>query len=448
MYLLKKIFGTEDHRSQMLRANILFSLILKVIGLATSVLLVPITLGYLDIEVYGIWMTISSILYWFAFFDVGLSNGMRNYLAQSVANGNYEAGKSYVSTTLIILTAIAVVIGILSVLPLSLLDFQTVFNTTALSNAYLRDVMIVALLFSIAIFVVRTFGTVYVALQKYAVNDAINVTGHLLALLIIYILTKTTSANLMYVVLALTATPVVVYLLASVPLFWQYPQLKPSFHSYNHAVVKEIIGKGLGFFAIQITSCLIIFGGSNLIITQYCGPESVTIYNIAYKYFNMLTIGYTIVLAPMWSAYTDAYAKGDLPWISHTFRRALHAFFILVVAGLIMLALSSMVYSVWVGDKVYVPFAVSASVLLYVLTFNFNNCVTYLLNGLNTIFVQIITSVLFTVIYIGVILLRGGTLGVEGIALSMTVCYGAMGIIHLYQCRLLINGKATGIWNR
>lgn len=47
----------------MLTTNILFSGILKIISLSTSLLIVPITINYLNNEVYGIWMTISSMLF-------------------------------------------------------------------------------------------------------------------------------------------------------------------------------------------------------------------------------------------------------------------------------------------------------------------------------------------------------------------------------------------------
>ena len=48
----------------MLTTNILYSAILKIISLSTSLLIVPIIIGYLNNEVYGIWMTITSILFW------------------------------------------------------------------------------------------------------------------------------------------------------------------------------------------------------------------------------------------------------------------------------------------------------------------------------------------------------------------------------------------------
>jgi len=92
---IKYLFSTKDKRNMMLRKNILFSAILKVIGLCSSLLIVPITLEYLSSEVYGIWLTMSSVLYWFAFFDVGLGNGMRNYLTGAISVKDYNADNKH-----------------------------------------------------------------------------------------------------------------------------------------------------------------------------------------------------------------------------------------------------------------------------------------------------------------------------------------------------------------
>ena len=115
----------------MLRNNILISGVIKCIGLLTSLLIVPTTLNYLDNEQYGIWMTISSILMWFSYFDVGLGNGMRNYLAQSFSKGDYEQGRVYLTTTLAMLTAIAVLLILISTVCILALDLNRLFNTTA-----------------------------------------------------------------------------------------------------------------------------------------------------------------------------------------------------------------------------------------------------------------------------------------------------------------------------
>jgi O-antigen/teichoic acid export membrane protein len=432
----------------MLRNNILLSGVIKAVGLLTSLLVVPATLDYLDKEQYGIWMTISSILIWFSFFDVGLGNGMRNYLAQSISAGDFRKGRIYLSTTLAMLTCIAVLLILVSTVCTFSFDLNKVFNTTAVGNLQLTVALLIATVFTLIQFVVKNVGLVYVAMQRYAINDLLIVSGNVVALIIVYIITKTTETNLLYVVLTFTATPVVIFMLAAIPLFKKHPQLRPSLSSIDQAFARQILGKGLGFFFIQITSVLVIFGGANIFIAQALGQEAVTTYNIAYKFFNLLIIAYTIVIAPMWSAYTDASVKGDFVWIESTLKRTLAVWGLTLVAGFAMLALSGLFYRLWVGESVLVPFTVSCCVFVYASLFNLNSGVTALINGVNKIQVQIITSVVITVLYIVAVSFWGMRHGIEGIVICMAASYAIMSLIHLYQCRLIISRRARGIWNK
>ena len=445
---LKALISPENSRNRMLRNNILLSGVIKAVGLFTSLLVVPATLDYLDKEQYGIWMTISSILIWFSFFDVGLGNGMRNYLAQSISTGDYRKGRIYLSTTLAMLTCIALLLIVVSTVCTFSLDLNKVFNTSAVGSQQLTAALLIATVFTLIQFVVKNVGLVYVAMQRYAINDLLIVSGNVVALIIVYIITKTTETNLLYIVLTFTATPVIIFLLAAIPLFVRYPQLRPSLSSVDPAFARQILGKGLGFFFIQISSVLVIFGSANIFIAQALGQEAVTTYNIAYKFFNLLIIAYTIVIAPMWNAYTDASVKGDFVWIGATLNRTLTVWCLTLLAGIAMLALSGLFYRLWVGQSVQVPFTVSCCVFIYASLFNLNSGVTALINGVNKIHVQIITSVVFTVLYIVAVSLWGMRHGIEGIVICMASSYAAMSIIHLYQCRLIINRRAKGIWNK
>lgn len=441
-------FISTDGRSKMLKSNILYSAILKVIGLITSLLVVTITLNYLNSELYGVWLTITSILYWFSFFDIGLGNGMRNYLTEAVSKGNYKEAQSYLSTTIIALTIIASIIAIVGFILLKLLNLNSVFNTNTISNAELQNVLFVAIGFTLILFVLKNIGYVFVALQKYALWDFINTLGNIIGLLIIFLLTKFTNGKLIYVVFAFTCTPAIIYILAAIPIFSKYPEFRPTIQSFRKDFLSTIVGKGLGFFLIQITSCLVIYGSSNLFITQFCGPESVTTYNVAYKFFNLLAIGYLVFISPMWNAYTDAYVKQDFNWIEKAFKSALKIWLFTEFAGIIMLIVSQYFYLFWVGKAVHVPFMVSLSVFLYISFFNLNNCVTYLLNGLNKIYIQIITSITATFIYLTIMFVWGRNMNIQEIVFYMSAAYGAMTAIHFYQCRKLIKQKATGIWNK
>lgn len=438
----------NDKRNSMLRKNIFLSAVLKVISLCCSLLIVPVTLDYLDSEIYGIWLTMSSILYWFSFFDIGLGNGMRNYLTQAISTKDYKSGREYISTTLIILSGIALLISILTIGILPFIDINVIFNTNSILNKDLCVAMIIAIIFTSALFVVKNIGLIFVALQKYAINDFLIVTGNVVALLIIYIFTLTTDGNLLYVIIVFTATPVLVFVLASFPIFTRYPQLKPSVRHFNKRLANKIIGKGLGFFFIQITSCLVIYGGANIFIIQFCGPTHVTIYNIAFKYFHLIAIAYTIIISPLWNAYTDAYIKNDMKWINKTFLKSLKTWLLTVLLGIIMILFSPIFYFYWIGDNIKIPTSVSICVFIFICAFNLNNSVTYLLNGLNKIRIQIYTSIVMTVLFIITIATIGKNLNIELISLCMASSYMIMGMIHFYQCKLLINNKAKGLWNK
>ena len=68
-------FFKGNQRSVMAKKNVLASMLIKGADVVIYLLLVPLTLGYLNAYEYGIWLTLSSILTWINSFDIGLGNG-------------------------------------------------------------------------------------------------------------------------------------------------------------------------------------------------------------------------------------------------------------------------------------------------------------------------------------------------------------------------------------
>ena len=200
-------------RSNILRNNILFSGILKVVAMCCAFLIVPVTLGYLKNDVYGIWLTISSMLAWFTFFDIGLGNGLRNYLAISISEGDFKKGQMYLSTTITILSGIALLLMLICSVMIYIVNPNVIFNSDSVDATTLRTAMYIAVFATLILFVAKIVGIVFIAMQRYALNDLMNTVGSVVAMLIIYILTKTTDSNLLYVVSAFTITPVIVIFL-------------------------------------------------------------------------------------------------------------------------------------------------------------------------------------------------------------------------------------------
>ncbi len=84
-------FLNKGHiRSIGAKKNIFASFVIKGSSIIVGLFLVPLTINYLSPTKYGIWITLSSIIGWFSFFDIGLGNGLRNKFTEAVSNGKHE----------------------------------------------------------------------------------------------------------------------------------------------------------------------------------------------------------------------------------------------------------------------------------------------------------------------------------------------------------------------
>ena len=72
-------------RSIAIKKNIIASLFLKGISILVSLQVVPLTINYINPTRYGIWLTLSSIVAWLSYFDLGFAHGFRNRFAEAVA---------------------------------------------------------------------------------------------------------------------------------------------------------------------------------------------------------------------------------------------------------------------------------------------------------------------------------------------------------------------------
>ena len=76
---------SSSGRTQKAQKNILGMLLIKICNIIINLAYVPLLINSLNQDRYGIWLTITTIVSWIAFFDIGLGNGLRNKLAESIA---------------------------------------------------------------------------------------------------------------------------------------------------------------------------------------------------------------------------------------------------------------------------------------------------------------------------------------------------------------------------
>ena len=125
-------FGAKNMRDAVIRKNVILSFLYKGVSLATSMLLVPMTIGYLDTYEYGVWLTLSSLLAWVALCDIGLGNGLRNNLAESLAQGDIKKSKSLISTAYFLIILIVAAVYLIFVAINHFIDWYDVLGVSPL----------------------------------------------------------------------------------------------------------------------------------------------------------------------------------------------------------------------------------------------------------------------------------------------------------------------------
>ncbi|CAN5805666.1 O-antigen export protein [soil metagenome] len=444
--VIKSIINKGHHRSVKAKKNILASFVIRGFNIAISLVLVPLTIHYVNPTQYGIWLTLSSIIGWFGFFDIGFGNGLRNKFAEAIAKGEHELARIYLSTTYAILSIIitAVLVAFFCINPF--LDWSKILNSPPGMAAELSTLALLVFTFFCIQFILQLVTTIITANQQPAKASFFNFLGSLFSLLVIFVLTKSTSGNLIYLGLSLGFTPVLV-LSASSAWFYthEYKKYAPSIKLIKFSYARNLMSLGVKFFIIQIAS-IIFYETSNLIIAQIFGPEQVTSYNIAYKYFSIIPMVMSIIMTPFWSAFTEAWVNKDINWIKNTVKRLRSLWLLLSIATLLMLACSAFVYKIWVGGNIIVPLTLSASIASYVIINAWNVIYSQFVNGVGKIKLQLYLALVGSMINIPLAIFLAKSLGIYGVVLSTTIISIVTAIISPIQYNKIINNRAQGIW--
>ncbi|WP_100208506.1 lipopolysaccharide biosynthesis protein [Flavobacterium frigoris] len=445
--LLKLDAGNK--RSVQAKKNILASVFIRGANIVIGLLMVSLTINYLDTVKYGIWVTLSSLIAWFSFFDIGFGNGLRNKFAEALAQNNVALARKFVSTTYFILSIIIIVlIGIF--IPLSnYIDWNLILNVsqTIVSSYELKLLAIIIFSFFGLNFVFKLITTILIADQRPALAAFLTLLGNILSLAFVFFLLKSTVSSLLYLGFVISIAPVIILIISTFIFFsGTYKEYRPSYKSIDLKVIPSLFGLGIKFFIIQIAAIL-LYQTNNIIISQLYGPKEVTSFNIAFKYFSVLMMLFSIVISPFWSAFTEASVNNDNRWIRNIMKKLFKFWGVLVLVGLIMLFISSWIYPLWVGENVVISFWMSILVLIWTLINTWNSIFSTFLNGIGKIKLQLFIGIFSALLNIPLAIFLGKEIGLNGIFIANIIVSLLGAFIYPIQYKKLIFNGAKGIWN-
>lgn len=443
---IRKIFTSYnkgDERSVKAKKNILLMLLYKGGNILIGLLLVPLTINYVDSANYGIWLTLSSMVAWISFFDIGINNGLKNKLTEALAKEDYTLGKQYVSTTYALLCLIFIPLMVILLLVASYVDWTSLLNMSEEYEENLLFSVYVIIAYFCLNFIFSTINVVILAEQRPADASLRTFLQQLCSLIVIYVLTLTIKGSLLILCLALCLVPLAVVIMFNLTLFsGRYKDIAPSISSVRFSLLPDLMKLGVQFFVIQIAA-IIQYQMINFLIMRYFGATEVTEYNIAFKYFNILMMVWGILTTPIWAAVTDAITKGDWIWIKNIQKKYMKVFLFFLFCGIAMLAISNFVYDFWIGDVVVIPIELSLIVLFYTLSMMFGNLFVSIINGSGKLKIQTYASLISPIIFIGSFFLFAKVLHIGTVSVILAAIISNFNglILAPIQCKKMLTSK-------
>jgi O-antigen/teichoic acid export membrane protein len=448
--MLAQFKNSGDLRGKQIFRHIAYSSGLKLVNAAVSFLVIPLYLQLLTDVSFGIWLTVSAVLSWFNFFDLGMGNGLRNRFAQALAKGDHVLARTYVSTTYTLLTAIsAVVLGLFLIAGIWV-DWAVVFAAPSHLAEDVNTMMVILVVLFCPQFVLQLIKMIVTADQRPALANLINTIVNVLQLAGVGVLLYLGIDGLVPLAFTLAAINFLVPLAANIWLFAKrYRTYAPSTAYVNMDYARDLLGLGFTFFVLQ-GAALVVFMTDNLIISQVLGPEEVPAYNISFRYFNLGLVFFAMITTPFWSAFTDAYAKHDFAWIRKMLRRLLIAWAGFAVCVIVMFFAAPFVFRLWIGDALQIPMLLNAFMAAWIIVSSGLSIFATFLSGVGKLRLSLYQAVFVMVINIPLSIYLAGfeILGSAGVILATLICAVSRLFFQPRQTWLILNGNAKGVWAR
>ena len=447
MYYIRKIksilqLSEHDTTNEIVRSNERYrrifitgggAIVARIITMGTSLITVPLTLQYLGDERYGLWMTISSIIALMSFADLGLGNGLLNAVSKANGYDNIKEAKIAITSTLIMLTGIAVILAIFFFIAYPFISWQRIFNVSSkiavAESGPAVMVFFMVFIINMPLGIIRRIQAGY---QEGYIFHFWSTMGAILGLIgVLYCINL--ELGLPWLILAFTGGPLVAEIVNWIVFFtYTNKSLLPRIRYFQYSVAKKLIKTGLIFFILTLFS-LVGSSSDNIIIAQMLGPSSVAGYAIVQKLF-MFTMITQFLIAPLWPAFGEALSRGDIDWAKRTLKKGLK----LSIGSGIVLALPLLVFGrqiieMWVGAEFIPSWSLLVGFYLFIIFSSYKGMMSAFLNSGSLVGKQTImlglsgTTAVLLKIYLST------KMGVSGVIWATLIGYGIFYIVPSYR---------------
>jgi O-antigen/teichoic acid export membrane protein len=412
----------------------------QILSAVCTVVTVPLVIDRLSPEAFGVWITLSSFLLLLGFLDLGVGSALVGGIARAQATGDTDEAQRMMSSAFFGLVGLSALFGVVFALVSPHVPWGTVLGvrSPALRGEVAASVAVVvaAILVSLPLSVAPRAQSGLQEGDTVMLWRAVGVVLQLLVVVALYL----AHAGLVWFVFAAAVGPVLGSFLNSVALhFGKRPWLRVRRAQASFRQFRRLGATGFLFFVLLLSST-VAYQSDALIVAHFRGSAAAGEYGVPLRLFMLVPTFVGLALMPLWPAYADAWARGDLGWIRRTFRRSiLLATLANGGVGLVLLLVARPVLRLWVGDAVAPSNLFLASLLVYVVVWGASGPVAMLLNGCEAIRAQAGMAVAMVVVNVPLSIALLDPFGVAGPVIGTIVAQTVAVLLPsvLYVRRLL-----------
>lgn len=395
----------------------------KVVTIAASVVMVPLSVHYLGEAQYGLWVAVSSMVAMLGFMDGGVGNAVINMVAHA-SGAKREDMSKIVSTAFFSLMVLALLGGLLffAIFPfISWGKLLGVSEPTSLTNLN-TVVLLVGLFFFVNIFTTLV-GKIQRGLQEGNLDNFWNGVSAVLSLIFVYVAIRR-DAGLVGFVIAFLSGPLLAYTSSNIHyLLIRRRDLRPRLINVETNTAKNLFTVGGMFFVMQMAG--IIQGqADNVIISNMLGPAAVTDYAVCMKLFLMVPALFGLLLAPLWPAYREAVASNDMQWVKQVFLKSMKwALLISIPSALVLVLFGGIIIELWVGKDAIPSTGLLVGCGIWMVFCTVGGAMAALLNSLQFMKLQVTVAIVSGFVNIALTILLIPIAGAEGAVFGSAIAW-------------------------
>lgn len=442
--------------SKRLIHNTIFNMITLVSGAAITFFLIRFFLSQLGESKYGIWVLIGSIFQYRRLLDMGMNSSIDRFIPVNLARRDDDAIQRVISTSLFFFTALAVVLGLVTLL---LYDNIGAWFTIAQDMVGAAGVLVLIVGFSFVLSMpLQVSSALLCGLQRYDIFNLTELSMILLRTFLVVIFLGR-GYGLITVGLVYGAGEVLVRIAQFIYAKKLLPDVSISIRSIDFTLLKEMLAYGINT-CLYRTGGLLILKATDLVIAVYIGTAEVSQFAVAIAgilLLSQLLRAFSTAIKP---AVSDLDARDEHSSVREiSFLMQKYSLLLIIPAACFLIVMGREFLQIWVGEKFQDPGIVnSLGVVLAILTVGhclrlaqYSNFLVLVGKGDHKIFglLTIVTGLLC--ISASVISIKVFDLGLTGIAWSNSIPMALMSgiVLPVYfnrKMKISIRQTIVKIW--